>query len=212
MSKPAGVQLRRWFTYMVALLLFANLAAVTGGVLTYTSVHSVTDRYQPFAAAASASERFTLQAQRDMYEYLSELSDSNEIALKRIGQLLDSLDKAKLSAPNAEKENAVAEIKTLVERYRLAVEELPKALKGSRDWSRVEEIRRAAIQFGGEVVKRTGDLAAWSQDEIRYRNQTLAMLTTGAMVTFFVVLMLSVVVLLALRHWWTRFQDMLLGI
>lgn len=212
MEKPAGVQLRRWFTYMVALLLFANIAAVGGGVLTYNSVRKVTSTYQPFAEAAGKAERFTVVAQRDMYEYLSELSESVDSTLKNIDNAVAAIEEARAAAPSDDKANALAELKTIAGQYRLAVEQLPNAMKGSRDWQRVEEIRRTAIRFGGEVAKRTSDLAAWSQDEIRSRNQTLATMTTGALATFVVVFLLSIFVLLALRHWWTRFQEMLLGI
>lgn len=212
MSRPAGQELRRWFTYMVALLLFVNIAAVAGGVLTYSFVHSVTDKYQPFSAAAAAAEKYTVLAQRDMYEYLSELSESNDSTLKNIDQLFAALDRAAQFAPTAEKASALTEIRTMAGQYRLAVEQLPAALKGSRDWSRVEEIRSSARRIGGSVAASTSTMAAWSQDQIRERNQTLSVLTTGAMVTFFIVLVLSVIVLLALRHWWTRFQDTLLGL
>lgn len=212
MSKPAGVQLRRWFTYMVALLLFANIAAVSGGILTYSSVHSVTKLYQPFAKATGDVERFTLLAQRDMYEYLSELSDSNESTVKNIERLLAAIAEAKAAAPTPKEAAAVSDLKNLADQYRLAVEQLPSALKGSRDWGRVEEIRSTAIRFGTEVAKNASGLATWSQDEIRSRNQTLALLTTGALVTFVAVFLASIVVLLALKHWWTRFQDMILGI
>lgn len=212
MEKPAGVQLRRWFTYMVALLLFANIAAVGGGVLTYNSVRKVTATYQPFAVAAGKAERFTVVAQRDMYEYLSELSESVDSTLKNIDNAIAAIEEARALAPSDDKAGALTELKTIAGQYRLAVEQLPNAMKGSRDWQRVEEIRRTAIRFGGEVAKRTRDLATWSQDEIRSRNQTLAMMTTGALATFVVVFLLSVFVLLALRHWWTRFQEMLLGI
>lgn len=212
MEKPAGVQLRRWFTYMVALLIFANVAAVGGGVLTYIYVRSATMRYQPFADAAGSAEHFTVLAQRDMYEYLSELSDSNESTLKNIDRAISAIDEARAVAPSSDKEAALAELKTLAGQYRLAAEQLPNAMQGSRDWQRMEEIRRTAIRFGGEVAKRTGELANWSQGEIKSRNQTLTTMTFAALATFVVVFLLSVFVLLALRHWWTRFQETLLGI
>lgn len=212
MSKPAGVELRRWFTYMVAVLLFVNVAAVSGGLLTYTSVRSVTEKYQPFAMATRKAETFTALAQRDMFEYLSELSDSTDPAIKKIEQLSESIAEAKATAPTEDQAAAIGEIELLVGQYKLAVEQLPKALQGSKDWSRVEEIKVTAIRIGGEVSKRTGDMASWAQDEIRARNQRLTYLTTGAMVTFMVVLLISIVVLLALKHWWTRFQDSILGI
>ena len=213
MEKPAaGVQLKRWFTFMVALLVFVNVAAVVCSIIIYTSVHTIAKRYQPFAAACNAAERYTILAQRDMYEYLSELSDSTKSTLRDIDLLIESMDEANKVAPGPEQEAALSEIKKLTGQYRLAVEQLPSVVSGSKDWGRMEEIRKTAVRYGGEVAKRTGDLSAWAQGEIRARNTTSAMITTVALVTFVVVMITSVVVLLILNHWWRRFQDMILGI
>ena len=213
MSKPAGVQLSRWFTYMVLLLLFVNIAAVAGSIVIYTAVHDISSRYQPFAVATRSIESHIIAAQRDMFEYLSELSDSPDEALKNLDALSASIEEARAAAPGREAEASLDEIKNLADRYRVAVQQLPSAMVGgNRDWARMRELGGTAARFGGEVDKRASDLAAWAQAEIRSRSATSAAITTGALAVFVVVLLASVGVILALRHWWKRFQDMILGI
>jgi hypothetical protein len=212
MSKPAGVQLSRWFTYMVLLLLFVNVAAVAGSILIYRSVHAIAAKYQPFFVATSAVEQHIISAQRDMFEYLSELTDSPEAALKQLDALSGSIEQARAVAPTPEAEATLTEIKSLADRYRVAIEQLPAAMSGSRDWTRMKELGGTAARYGGEVAKKASDLASWAQAEIRGRNDTSSTITTLAMATFIVVLLASVGVILALLHWWKRFQDLILGI
>ncbi|TLN21306.1 hypothetical protein FDZ71_04030, partial [bacterium] len=69
-DRPAGVELRRWFTYMVALLIFVNVAAVAISIVINRAVKGVVAEYQPFAQAASEIERDVTAIQRDMYTYL----------------------------------------------------------------------------------------------------------------------------------------------
>lgn len=212
MSKPAGVQLKRWFTYMVVLLLFVNIAAVAGSVVINLTVQGVASQYQPFAISTKEVEQHILAAQRDMFEYLSELSDSTSKAQAELDQLASAVDQAKKYAPDAKTVAALEEIKTLSQQYRTAISQLPSVMEGSRDWSQIEEIRSTAVGFGGQVEELAGAMARTAQAEIRDRNQVSAMLTTFSMWTFILVLVLSVVVLIALRHWWKRFQDLILGI
>ncbi len=211
MSKPAGVQLRRWFTYLVVLLLFVNIAAVVGSIVIYTSVHSVAATYQPFALATTEIEKEIISAQRDMFEYLSELTDSPEKAISHLDILDRTLQRAKERAPG-DKIKELEEIGRLAAKYRATIGQIPMLLQGSRDWSRVYELRASAIRFGGEVADRAATLAKWSNAEIEKRNGRSGLLTTVEMGTFVLVLGLSVVVLLALKHWWKRFQDLILGI
>lgn len=211
-GSAAGVKLRLWFIRMVAILIFVNIAAVTGAVVTQYTVSKVSKVYQPFAATSRAAERYTILAQRDMYEYLSELSDSPKSTLANIDHMVEALNEAVQYAPTEAQENALKELKTLAGQYRIAVEQLPNALSGSKDWGRVEEIRKTAIGYGGEAAKRAAALSSWAQDEIRDRNRAATTLSTVALIVFVAVMATSAVVLLALRHWWKEFQDMILGI
>jgi hypothetical protein len=212
MSKPAGVELRRWFTYMVLLLIFVNIATVIGSVIIFKSVDSIVSTYQPFSVHTSEIEQHVILAQRGMYEYLSEMSDSTKATLANVDDLKASIKRAEKFAPGPSQKESLKALDTLSSQYRMAIEQLPNAMEGSRDWSRVEEIRTTSVSYGEEAAKLASDLATEARKEINNRNATAQRVTTITLVVFIIVFFASFLVLLTLRHWWRTFQDTMMGL
>ncbi len=212
MGKPAGAQLKRWFNYLVLLLLVVNVSAVFGAVLTRITVLDVTDRYQPFQVATATVEMRVVSAQRDMFEYLSELSDSPDKALSQLDKLTGDIKTASLRAPENSVRPDLNELTALLGQYRTAIEQLPAIMEGERDWARLEEMSSTAIRYGDNAAKLASKLSVWAQAEIASAGRNTSLMTTIAMYGLIGLFAASLFVMMALKFHWKRFQDIMLGL
>jgi ABC-type multidrug transport system fused ATPase/permease subunit len=212
MGKPAGVQLKRWFIVMIVVLLLVSISSVLGAVLTRMTVLDVTEKYQPFQIATTQVEFEVVSAQRDMFEYISELSDTPDSALGHIDKLNEQISRAEALAPTADSKASLETLRTLAAQYRVAIEQLPSVMEGNRDWSRMEEMKSTAISYGDQAASLAAELSTWAQQKIQEKAAFSTFLTTAAMWGLIGLFIASMVVIAALVHWWKRFQDMMLGI
>ena len=221
MSKPAGVELRRWFTYLVILLIFVNIAAVGISVVINRAVQGVVADYQPFAIKAGEIEQDITSVQGDMYKYLYTGAGAKnpDLADEQLNKILADMDKVLVKinevkgiAPGENEEKAMSEIGSRAEQYRNAIEGLSYAFGDTVNFNLLKELLHEANKSGEQVMDSAANLAKEATAEILSRNSRVAWLTSFAMYLFIGVMAASVIVLLALKHWWKLFQDVMLGI
>jgi hypothetical protein len=209
-AKPAAVQIQWWFRVLVLLLIAVDLAALAGSVLISRSVRVVAAEAEPLASATASIRHDILAAQRDLFRYLAEFSDDTSGALSHLTALTTHVKAARASAsPEAGRELDV--IEQSAERYRKVLELMPRTAEGSRDWSRLQEYSATAIELGNAVEDRATRLAAAAQAEIHRRSVAADRIATAATWVAVGVLVVSILAVLALRHWWKQFEDVILG-
>lgn len=210
MAKPAAVQIQWWFRVLVLLLIAVDLAALAGSVLISRSVRVVAAEAEPLASATASIRHDILAAQRDLFRYLAEFSDDTSGALSHLAALATHVKAARASAsPEAGRELDV--IEQSAERYRKVLELMPRTAEGSRDWSRLQEYSATAIELGNAVEDRATRLAEAAQAEIHRRSVAANRIATAATWVAVGVFAVSILAVLALRHWWKQFEDVILG-
>ncbi|MBI5014282.1 MAG: hypothetical protein HZB55_02175 [Deltaproteobacteria bacterium] len=211
MGKPAGLQIRRWFGFLVTLLLVVNGLGLAGSIVISRSVRAVVEEAEPLANSTEFIQREILAAQRTLFQYLAEFSDAPTAALGH----LDAVDQRVAVMRAAHPSPAVAaELDKILEgtdRYRKVLELLPRSSQGSRDWTRLQEYSSAAVNLGTAVEERASRLAQAAQEEIRRRRDDMATVAVAALWTSIAALTASALSVVALRHWWKRFQELILG-
>ncbi len=212
MSRPAGVQIRRWFLLLVGLLLVTNVGALAASWLVERSVRSATEKAQPLLGATVAIRAEILAAQRDLFRYLAEFTPDVAPALSRLDNLEKLLEQAR-GLPGAEGfRPELDEIGRAADRYRKVLEILPRTVEGARDWNRIEEYGTMAVRLGTEVEKRADRLASLALARIRSNGEAAARLATWVRWASLGGLGVGLLTILALVRWWRRFQDMILGL
>ncbi len=210
MAKPAAVQIRWWFSFLVVLLIVVDLAALAGSVVISRTVKVVAAEAEPLASATASIRHEILAAQRDLFRYLSEFSDDTSSALGHLSALGPHVAAARTSA-SSEAGKELDAIEQAAERYRKVLELMPRTAEGSRDWSRLQEYSATAIELGNAVEEKATRLAETAQAEIRRRSVAADRVATAATWAAVGVFAVSVGAVLALRHWWKQFEDVILG-
>lgn len=211
MARPAGVQIRRWFVLLVGLLIAVDLAALAGSLIVSRAVRGIVDQAAPLAAGTAAIRQEILFVQRDLFRYLSEFTGDTSGALEHLEALVERVAEAKTLNTSSEVASELETIKTNALRYRKVLELMPSTVGGSRDWSRLQEYSSTAVELGDTIEQRASRLAEAAQTEIHKRSNESAKVASLAIWACAGVLTASVVTILALRHWWKRFQDLILG-
>jgi len=211
-AKPAAIQIRWWLTFLVLLLVGVDLAALIGSLVISRSVRVVAAEAEPLASETAAIRHEILAAQRDLFRYLSEFADDTSPALSHLSALDPHVTAAR-QAVGAE-DSAAKELDAIresAERYRKVLELMPRTVEGSRDWSRLQEYSATAIELGNAVEQRATLLAEAAQADIRRRSVAADRIARAAMWATVGVFAVSAVAILILRHWWQRFEDVILG-
>ena len=211
MSKPAGVQIRFWILFLGVLLILVDLAALTGSLLITRSIRVVSERAAPVAAITAAIRQEIMTAQNELFRYLAELTDDTTQAVAHLDALGRHLDSARALDASPEERAELDTIQASTTRYRKVLELLPGTVKGARDWARLQEYSETAIRLGREVEQTVGQLADQAQQEILTKNRDATRVASAATWGSVGVLAVSLLALLALRHWWKQFEDTLLG-
>lgn len=211
MSKPVGVQIQRCFALLVGLILVVCIVAVTGSTVIFRSVRVVVDEAVPLADRTESLKHEILAAQQGLFRYLAEFSDDTSEVLRHLDRLAEVLAETDRLAASPQVREDLETIKTSAERYRKVVQLLPGTVSGSRDWSRLQEYSATAVALGTAVEEGATRLAESAQAEIQQRSGDSARIANAAMWISVAVFALSMVVILALRHWWKQFQELLLG-
>jgi len=206
-AKPAGVQIKNWFSLMVGLLIAVNLAALIGSLIVSRSVGRVGSEAVPLANLTARMRFKILEAQRDMYQYLAEFSDSTKPALEHLEELSRLVDEVRLIDYSSGVAAELREIEDSAERYRKVLELMPSSNEGSRDWTRLREYSATAVEQGNEAARRAQRLAESAQAEIRDSNSASYKISTAAMLTSICVLIASCLITFALLRWWKKLQD-----
>jgi len=211
MSKPAGVQIRFWILFLGALLVLVDLTALTGSIVVTRSIRAVSERAAPVAATTAAIRLEIMAAQNELFRYLAEMADDTKGALTYLDALDRHLETTRtLDVADTSREE-LKSIQASADRYRKVLQLLPGTVAGVRDWARLQEYSETAIRLGLEVEQMVGQLADQAQQEIQDKNRNATRVAQAAMWGSVGVLSVSVLALLALRHWWKRFEDTLLG-
>jgi hypothetical protein len=211
MSQPAGVQIRRWFAFLVGLLLVVNLLALTGGLVVSRSVRAVVEEAEPLATATAAIQREILGAKSELFQYLAQFSDSPDGALVHLDAVSKTLGQMRAISHSKETDAEVERMQQSTNQYRKVLELLPRTTQGSRDWSRIQEYSNTAVTLGKDVEGLAKGLSDTAQKEIRERSTSMARGATTALWLSVAAILASLGSLAALHHWWKRFQELILG-
>ena len=212
MGKPAGVQIYRWFAFLVGLLIAVNLVGLAGSFVISRSVRAVVEEAEPLATSTASIQSEILAAQRDLFQYLAEFSDDPSAAVNRLNALTAKVREVrKLSVPD-EVSAELESIERSAEQYRKVLELLPRTVQGSRDWTRLQEYSAKAVELGKGVEERSRRLAEAAQQEIRRRSKKAASVARAATWIAVAALIASGLSVASLRHWWKRFQEVILGL
>jgi len=211
-AKPAAVQIRWWLTFLVLLLVVVDLAALGGSLVISRSVRVVAAEAEPLASETAAIRHEILAAQRDLFRYLSEFADDATPALAHLAALAPHVAAARqVVGDEGDAAQELDAIQASAERYRKVLELMPRTVEGSRDWSRLQEYSATAIELGNAVEERATRMAEAAQAEIRQRSVAADRIARLAMWVTVGVFAVSAVAILILRHWWQRFEDVILG-
>ncbi len=212
MAKPAGVQIQRWFSLLVGLLVAVNVAALGGNFILSRSVGVVVERAEPLASATASIRHEILAAQRELFRYLAEFSDDTSAALGHLDALERQLAQARGIAVQDRVTSELDAIARSAERYRKVLELMPSTVEGSRDWTRLQEYSATAVDLGSAVEAGATRLAEAAQEEIHDRGRNAARIVSGAMWASAAVLTLSLITVVAFRISWRRLQDLILDL
>ncbi len=212
MGRPAGVQIQRWFFLLVGLLLLVDGMLLGTSLVVERSIREAVRTARPLTDAAAAVRAEILAAQRDLFRYLAEFAESPDPALAHLDRLGERLRQAR-AVPGAEGfARELDAIGQSVDRYRKVLELLPGTVAGARDWNRIEEYGAAAVRLGAEVEQRAERLVAAALEEIRKSDAQAARLAAWARWAAAAALAVTLLIVLALARWWSRFQDTVLGL
>lgn len=211
MGKPAGLQIQRWFGFLVMLLLVVSGLGLAGGIVISRSVRAVVDEAEPLAQSTAFVQREILAAQRGLFQYLAEFTDTPAAALGH----LDAVSKRVAEMRSGPLSPAVTaeldKIHEATDQYRKVLELLPHSTQGSRDWTRLQEYSATAVNLGNAVEERASRLAQAAQEEIRRRREGMARVAAITLWVSIGALAASAGSVVALRHWWKRFEELILG-
>ena len=211
MSKPAGVQIRFWIRFLCLLLVLVDLTALIGSLMVTRSIRVVSERAAPVAASTAAIRNEIMAAQNELFRYLAELADDTSHAMSHLDALAVHVGSTRALDVSAEVKSELDTIQDSASRYGKVLALLPGTVEGARDWSRLQEYSETAIRLGLDVEQKVGRLADQAQQEILAKNREASRVAAAAMWGSVGVLTISLAALLALRHWWKRFEETLLG-
>jgi hypothetical protein len=211
MGKPAGLQIRRWFGFLVSLLLVVNVLGLAGSIVISRSVRAVVEEAEPLANSTAFIQREILAAQRALFQYLAEFSDAPTAALGHLDAVKRRVAVMRANPLTPAVAAELDKIETSTDQYRKVLELLPRSNQGSRDWTRLQEYSSTAVNLGNAVEDRASRLAQAAQEEIRRRRDDMAHVALATLWTSIAALTASGLSVLALRHWWKRFEELILG-
>ncbi len=211
MAKPAGVQIRRWFFFLMVLLVGTNAGVLAGSWLVERAVTEAVRTAQPVVDTTGRIRAEILEAQREMFRYLAEFSDDVSDALAHLERVRAEVERARALPGARGMDDDLQAIEKGVEQYRKVLELLPAAAGGTRDWSRIQEYGSTAVRLGDAARDRAERLAQRALETIDARGNTALLVARGARWAAAATLGISVLTVIALARWWRRFQDVILG-
>jgi len=144
-------------------------------------------------------------------DLLAQFSDAPTAALGHLAAIDRSVAEIRAHPRAAAVASELDKIQQSTDRYRKVLELLPRSEQGSRDWTRLQEYSSTAVSLGTAVEERASRLAQAAQEEIRRRRDDMAHVALAALWTSIAALTASGLSVVALRHWWKRFQELILG-
>ncbi|WP_025322646.1 hypothetical protein [Deferrisoma camini] len=212
MGKPAGVQIRRWFFFLVALLVATNGGVLVGSWMVERSVTDAVERARPVVEVTGEIRAEILAAQREMFRYLAEFADDVTPALQHLDRLSEQVARARTLPGTRAMADDLDAMDTDVRRYRKVLELLPSTTGGTRDWARIQEYGATAVRLGAEVGRRAEKIATDALSTIRRRGKAAVRVARWARWAAVGTLGVSLITVFALARWWRRFQDLILGL
>jgi hypothetical protein len=166
---------------------------------------------EPLANSTAFIQREILAAQRVLFQYLAEFSDAPTAALGHLDAVKGRVAEMRAHPLTAAVAAELDKIDKSTDQYRKVLELLPRSNQGSRDWTRLQEYSSAAVNLGNTVEDRASRLAQAAQEEIRRRRDDMAHVALATLWISIAALTASGLSVLALRHWWKRFEELILG-
>ncbi|RMG86582.1 MAG: hypothetical protein D6708_14085, partial [Candidatus Dadabacteria bacterium] len=130
MAKPAGVQIRRWFFFLMVLLVGTNAGVLAGSWLVERAVTEAVRTAQPVVDTTGRIRAEILEAQREMFRYLAEFSDDVSDALAHLERVRAEVERARALPGARGMDDDLQAIEKGVEQYRKVLELLPAAAGG----------------------------------------------------------------------------------
>ncbi len=212
MARPAGVQIRRWFFFLVVLLVGTNGGVLVGSWMVERSVTDAVERARPVVEVTGEIRAEILAAQREMFRYLAEFADDVAPALRHLDRLSQQVARARTLPGTQALAKDLDAMDTDVRRYRKVLELLPGTTGGARDWARIQEYGATAVRLGAEVGRRAEKIAVDALATIRRQGKAAVGVARWARWAALGTLGVSLVTVFALARWWRRFQDLILGL
>lgn len=207
MSKPAGVQIRRWFSFLVGLLLVVNVCALTGWLFVAHAIRTVVEEAEPLALSASTLQRELLAAHSELFQYLGDFTPSPDKSLAHLDAVVAVLGQLRENPLSRGIALELDEMQLGTAQYRNVVEALLHTVPGSRGRLRIRACKAAAGNLEGLAEK----VVQAARREISQRSRSTERAAVAALWACVLASLASVVGIFALRHWWKRFQDQILG-
>jgi hypothetical protein len=210
-GKPAGVQIKRWLTVLVAAMVALDLIAAASLLTLQRSITRIHERYQPVLVSAGEISTLVHQAQSSLYKYLGEYLPDTQEAAALTASLERTIAAALTQEAGAEWRADLEAIRASLDKYRVVVNNLPR-IGGVTNWSEVNELRSQAMDLGLSMERAAGKLKADAVAKIGEQAQASLRLSSLAVYLFLGFFGLTILITILLFFWWKNFQDMILNL
>lgn len=215
MSKPAGVQIKRWFLTLVLLLLVVNIISVASLYVVYTKIDDIKAAYQPVMNSSSIINENIMTAQLDLYKYLSDYQDNLSPVYASTGNLtkeLKEINRIVVEKSITLDVNQLNEILDSTQRFEKAIKQLETVNEksGTVDWDKVNELRRSAVESGTEAFNKAKAVNNDVNLLITKHNIRVTLIALIVVCVLFIFLIVSVIIMIQLLYWWRKFEDLIL--
>jgi hypothetical protein len=211
MAGPAaGVQIKKWFITLIALIFFLDGVGMVGLFLMRGSIRTIALEAQPLITTAEEINRGILEARVILYRYLGENLDSPAGAMAHLDNVQKAADRGLSLARNEALKGKFDTIGGQAKQYALVVSSLPDSSQGSIDWGSINELTTKAREVSEAMLQLSSDVKQQSQQEIDSAigaAQRVAAATTTLFLGFLVV---SLAIVAMMLYWWRKFQEMIL--
>jgi hypothetical protein len=206
----AGVQIKKWFTTLIALIFFLDGVGMVGLFLMRGSIRTIALEAQPLITTAEEINRGNLEARVILYRYLGESLDSPAGAMTHLENIQKAAERGLALTKSEGLRGAFDTIAKQSQQYALVISSLPDSSQGSIDWGSINELTTKAREVSDAMLKLSGEVKQQSQREIETAigaAQKVAAATTTLFLGFLVV---SLVIVAMMLYWWRKFQEMIL--
>ncbi len=216
MTKPAGVQIKRWFVTLVILLSIVNLISVVSLFIVYNRIDEIKSAYQPIVKSSSVINARIMSAETDLYKYLAEYQNNLSSVYNKTNALIIELNRIKniINEYNLQDsmdmnllEGIIVSTETFVEAIK-RLESMKKQEK--KNWELIDDLNNEAMEMGAETLRKAAIVSSKANLLINKHNIKVRKIALTVVSILFVFLIVSVIIMVQLLHWWRTFEDLIL--